>query len=304
MKKLVLNLIIFILPVVVIISIIQVDKRLNYLGLKDDCANHGIWIHDRITSNNKKIDIAFIGSSHTINGINDKLISERLKTKEAVNFGYCRFGRNLSYVLLKEIYERKKIKQLILEVTENEDQYSHPIFPFIASSKDVIFPNPFFNRDLIADIWSHFVFKVEMLQETCYNKTPNTPFSTSDFGMLNATDTASVTILNATKSLVNNKSKFEQDFRANYARVYLKKISDFCKENKIKLTFLYLPSYAERLAKPVEYQTYRKYGKVLIPPNRILNKQANWFDENHLNLTGANELSIWVSDQIDKKVSN
>ncbi len=300
MKKLVINLLIFIVPVVVIISMIQVDKRLNYLGLKDDCANHGIWIYDRIHFNNKNVDIAFLGSSHTMNGINDKLISDKLKTKEAVNFGYCRFGRNLSYVLLKEIYERKKIKQLILEVTENEEQYSHPVFPFLASSKDVLFPNPFFNRDIIADIWSHFAFKVEMLQETCYNKIPSTPFKTSDFGMLIAPDTASVTLLNATKSFENNKSKLEQDFRTNFPRVYLQKIRDFCKENKIQLTFLYLPSYAERATKPVEYQTYRKYGEVLIPPNRILNKQANWFDENHLNQAGADELSLWICEQIDK----
>ena len=298
MKKLVRNLLFFILPVLIIISLIQVDKRSNYLGLKDDCANHGIWIYDRISYNKKNVDIAFLGSSHTLNGINDKLISERLKTKEAVNFGYCRFGRNLSYVLLKEIYEHKKINQLILEVTENEEQYSHPVFPFIASSKDILFPNPFFNRDLIADIWSHFAFKVEMLQETCYNKIPNTPFSTSDFGILIATDTASVTLLNATKSFENNKSKLEQDFRANFARVYLKKISDFCKENNIQLTFLYIPSYANRLAKPIEYQTYSKYGKVLIPPRRILNKQANWYDENHLNQSGADELSVWICEQI------
>jgi hypothetical protein len=301
MKKLVRNLLFFILPVLIIISLIQVNKRSNYLGLKDDCANHGIWIYDRITSNNKKIDIAFIGSSHTINGINDKLISERLKTKEAVNFGYCRFGRNLSYVLLKEIYERKKIKQLVLEVTENEDQYSHPVFPFLASTKDVLFPNLFFNRDIITDIWSHFAFKIEIFQDKFYSDELKTPLNTRDFGKLNSTDTASVNLLDATKNTVNKKSKFEQDFRANFARVYLRKISDFCKENKIQLTFLYIPSYVERTAKPIENQTYIKYGKVLIPPRRILNKQANWYDENHLNQSGADELSVWVSNQLVKK---
>jgi len=298
MKKLVRNLLFFILPVVVIISLIQVDKRSNYLGLKDDCANHGIWIYDRISYNKKNVDIAFLGSSHTLNGINDKLISERLKTKVAVNFGYCRYGRNLSYVLLKEIYEHKKIKQLILEVTENEDQYSHPVFPFLASSKDVLFPNPFFNRNIITDIWSHFAFKVEIFQDKFYSDELKTPLNTRDFGMLNSTDTASVILLDATKNTVNKKSKFEQDFRANFARVYLRKISDFCKENKIQLTFLYIPSYVERTAKPFEYQTYIKYGKVLIPPRRILNKQANWYDENHLNHSGADELSVWICEQI------
>ena len=298
MKKLVRNLLFFILPVLIIISLIQVNKRSNYLGLKDDCANHGIWIYDRICYNKKNVDIAFLGSSHTLNGINDKLISERLKTKVAVNFGYCRFGRNLSYVLLKEIYEHKKIKQLILEVTENEDQYSHPVFPFLASSKDVLFPNPFFNRDIITDIWSHFAFKVEIFQDKFYSDELKTPLNTRDFGMLNSTDTASVNLLDATKNTVNKKSKFEQDFRANFPRVYLQKISDFCKENKIQLTFLYIPSYVERTAKPIEYQTYIKYGKVLIPPRRILNKQANWYDENHLNQSGADELSVWICEQI------
>ena len=114
MKRLYKHIILFFLPVLLLIIIVPVNKRQKYLGLENDCFNHAIWIYDRLYKNSKPVDIAFLGSSHTINGINDKLIEEELKryNMTAANFGYCRLGRNLSYVLLKEIIKTKKPRYL------------------------------------------------------------------------------------------------------------------------------------------------------------------------------------------------
>lgn len=303
MKKLIINTLLFLIPIVIFIIVLPIDKRLKYQGLKDDCFNHGIWIYDRIYNNDKPIDIAFMGSSHTVNGIDDKLISENIQLGEAVNLGYCRLGRNLSYVLLKDLIAEKKIKHLILEVLEDEDRYSHPIFPYISSTYDVLLPTPFFNRDIISDLWTHFVYKTEILQDIIYQQEQRVPFRSEEYGFTTSTDTASVEYLDAI-ALERSKteppmSKFERDFHMNFARTYLSKIYNICKGNNIQITFLYIPAYGSLIDKPKEFETYSKYGKVLIAPKQILNNKNNWYDKGHLNQAGARALSLWLIDQMN-----
>ena len=305
MKKLMKNIILLLLPVLVLIIVVPVDKRLNYQGLKDDCFNHGIWIYDRIYNNKTPIDIAFIGSSHTINGINDKLISKSTNNEEAVNFGYCRLGRNLGYVFLKEIISKKQLKHLILEVREDEDRYSHPIFPFVANSNDVLLPIPFFNRDILSDIWTHLTYKTEILQDYIYSQKKETSIKTSNYGFASSADTVSSSYLDIIKQKRSiekpSLTKFERRFYMCFPRKYLSKINKLCNKNNIKITFLYLPSYGSPIEKPKEFNTYIKYGKVLIVPKHILQNKNNWYDENHLNQTGAKELSIWISSYLNSK---
>lgn len=303
MKKLLRNIIFFFIPVLVVIAILPVNKRLKYHGLKDDCFNHGIWIYDRLFNNENPIDIAFVGSSHTINGINDKLINENIEYGNVVNLGYCRLGRNLSYILLKELIAQKQIKNLILEVREDEDRYSHPIFPYVANSSDVLLPNPFFNRDIVADIWTHLSYKTEIFQDFIYKQEKDVPIMTNDFGFASSKDTATIVHLDAMalkRSIPKPPlTKLERNFHMSFARKYLLKISKLCNKNNIQITFLYLPSYGSPYEKPKEFETYSKYGEILLVPKNILENKNNWHDEGHLNQTGAKELSLWLSDQIN-----
>jgi hypothetical protein len=304
MKKLFINVVVFLIPFLILVIILPVDKRFKYQGLKDDCYNHGIWIYDRIFNNSKPIDIAFIGSSHTINGVNDKLISEKLNGTLAVNIAYCRLGRNLDYVLLKELLKGKKPEYVIFEVREEEDRYSHPIFPFMAETSDVVLANPFFNREIFSDIWTHFAYKIEITQDYIYKHNSEVPIRKNNFGFASPADTASFAKLEEIKQKrsihKNELSDFEQNFHSNFSKGYLKKINEICKENGVEIIFLYLPSYCTNHEKPFEYKTYINYGKVLIPPNNIFDNPTNWIDENHLNRSGANKLSDWIAEEIKK----
>ncbi|MFT7343435.1 MAG: hypothetical protein ACI9XP_000008 [Lentimonas sp.] len=302
MKKLLKHILFLILPVLAIILAIPIDKRLKYKGLKDDCFNHGVWIHDRIFNNEKPIDIAFLGSSHSVNGINDKIITDNLKNGIAVNLSYCRLGRNLSFSILKELIGQKKPKHLILEVREDEDRYSHPIFPYIARTSDVLLPNPFFNRDILSDMWTHIKYKTELLQDMIFHRDDKSPNELSDYGFAASEDTASIVSLEEAKqkrSAPNQKlTEFERNFQMNFPRTYLRKIHDLCIRNKVRITFLYLPAYGSSKKKPMELTTYRKYGEVLFIPKLIMENQNYWHDEEHFNQAGAQALSLWVSSKI------
>lgn len=310
MKKFCLKLILVILPLLIAFAFFPIERRNRYIGLKDDCFNHGIWIFDRLYQNEKAVDVAFIGSSHTVNGINDKLIEDSLKQFGAhvLNLGYCRLGRNLSYVFVKELIRTKKPKTIILEVMEDEDRYSHPIFPYIAGTADVFFPVLLFNRDMVVDMREAVIYKQTLIQEAVFSTNVSLPYSIEEFGFACSPDTASRGYLDE----INQKkyidkpplSHFERDFYMKYPRCYLHKIVDICNRNSVNIYFLYLPGYGKHLPRPAEFVTYCNYGKVLIPPEKLFNTPAFWKDEEHLNQAGAATLSSWISVELLNEMKN
>lgn len=308
MKKIYRNIAILTIPIIIVILLIPTNPRLKYQGLKDDCFNHGIWIYDRLNSNTKPVDIAFIGSSHTINGIDDELISTELEKFNitAVNFGYCRLGRNLNFTLLKEIIKNKNPKYIFIEVREDENRYGHPIFPYVVESKDVLFAKPFFNRDWFSDIYKHMSYKVELSQDMIFNKTKDYPIQDQDFGFASSPDTITA-FLNSEEELSktppdSNQNNQLRNFYMEYSRSYLKMIHELCKSNDIKLFFIYLPVYNTDFEIPLEYPFYSTLADVIIPPKVIFKTYYNWHDKDHLNQTGAKILSLWLANEIENEI--
>ncbi len=244
--------------------------------------------------------MVFLGSSHTLNSVDDKLISRKLNGMQVINFGYCRYGRNLTYALLEEILSTKKVRYAVIEVRENEDHYSHPVFPFIADSRDVIFARPFFNKKMFSDIWNHLAYKIEITQDRMYLQENIVPFRKSDFGYSPVMDTLSSALLNEIiekrQGPMQKVSELEMNFNNTFARGYIRKIARLCHKNKITMYFLYLPSCRSTFSAPSDLELYKRYGNVLIPPDSILSETNYWFDEGHLNSAGGAALSKWLAD--------
>ena len=193
MKRLVINIFLFTLILVLVVYLIPVDRRQRFIQLKEDCSYHGIWFYDRIHLNPQPVDVAFFGSSHSINGIMDEYIQNQLNTStlHVVNLGYCRYGVNIYPVLLKEILRNKKPKILFLEVREDESRYSHPVFPYLADASDIFLASPFFNRDLGRDYFDSFLFRLKIIKAEYFTKDSLVPVRTNDFGFMGSADTAS-----------------------------------------------------------------------------------------------------------------
>ncbi|MCF8368580.1 MAG: hypothetical protein K9G76_06020 [Bacteroidales bacterium] len=307
MKKLLINIVLFILPIWIVVLLLPVNKRLLYLGLENDCSNHAKWIYDRLNNNTKPIDILFLGTSQTLNSINEKIIERELNPKvlHIANMGYCRPGRDLAYVLLKETLLTKNPKVVFIEVREDEGRYSHPIFPYLAKTSDVLMANKFFNRDYFTDVWTHFIYKLDIFQDQLYQSYDFVPINTQDFGHGTTSDTASLSYLEEIKTKRSipgpQLSDIERNFYMRFSRHYLYKIDKFCRQHNIKLFFLYLPSYGIQTKIPNEYNTYVDYGEVIIPPFEIFNDPFNWYDEDHLNYSGSEKLSHWIAREIKRK---
>jgi len=309
MKRVFFNILFFLIPLVLLIYFIPVERRQRFIQLNEDCSWHGIWLFDRIHHNEKPVDVAFFGSSHTINGIMDDTIENQLKSSSinVVNFGYCRYGVNIYPVLLKEILKAKKLRVLYLEVREDENRYSHPVFPYIADIKDIFLATPFFNRDLGRDYFDSFLYRLKLIKVQYFRPDSLVTYRTGDFGFMGSKDTASKSFLENVKlehmQPKQNLNHLERMFYMTYPRFYLGYLSQLCNENHIRLRFLYIPEYGSTAKEPLEMMNYQKYGDVLLPPHEIFENPDNWADENHLNHSGARKLSKWVTDQIRKNLS-
>lgn len=306
MTKFIRNILLFLLPVMLLLVILPVDQRIKYDGLKGDCASHGSWIYKRLYKNPNPVDIAFIGSSHTISGIDDRLINDQLADQDLhiLNLGYCRLGRNMSYTLLQELLKKKKPKHIFLEVREDEDRYSHPIFPYLADTKEILLPQLWFNRDILADLSAHFTYKVELAQDYFYKSASSFKSPKGDYGFGTTDDSLTVEevrIFQKDKARQQIQSEnLERQFYMQFPRSYLQRINDLCQENSIQLHFLYLPSFGSALEKPYEFRTYEQLGLLYLPPKEIFENPNHWHDRDHLNPAGAKRLSLWLSEKIKK----
>ncbi|WP_299248651.1 hypothetical protein [uncultured Cytophaga sp.] len=299
MRKLYINWALFIIPILALLTLFPIDQRSKFRELSNDCFHQSSWLYDRIVHNKKPVDVVFIGSSHTLNSINDELITSKLKNLICTNIGYCRLGIDLNYSFAKLIIQHKKPKHIVLEIRESEDRYSHPTFPHLAENKDVLLPSIFFNKDIISNIWTHYSYNLEVSQSRIFKNTTISPFWETNFGFASQNDTITKEIISKLKIQEkvepNNIFSFEEKFHLTFHRSYVKKIAELCKHNNIQLHFLYIPTYGNIDNMPNDYFNYLKYGEVILPPNSIFKNSNNWHDESHLNTTGANQLSLWLS---------
>ncbi|HBS88454.1 MAG: hypothetical protein A2W91_15000 [Bacteroidetes bacterium GWF2_38_335] len=310
MKGLFLKLILFFAGFAVLVAAlfsISPDVRFRYNFIKGDCDAQGSWIYETMRGNDKP-GIVFLGSSHTLNAVNEKIIMDELKktgtdTVSVANFGYCRYGRNLQYVLLKDLIKSNKPKMVIFEVTSEEPASSHPVFGYLAEPVDVFSAPLLLNFDYFRDIYYSFIMQTSYIKSI--SGMQNYDFEKvrrkSGYHWANKVIPKNELV----KSGRKRRQKFDgksQDFFTRLEKklpdFYLEKVISVCRENNIRIIFLYLPSYGLQDILPVDYEFYNKNGLFWNPPSEIFNNFDNWADDSHLNVSGAGKISVWLSEKI------
>lgn len=307
MKKVLTKLLMFFgLLILLVLALFQFpySKEFAYHFIENDCYNHGAWIYDRIAHNSSPIDIAFIGSSHTIHAFHEKTIEDNLNEKLLpTNLGYCRYGRNLQYLLLKLLLEHKEPKLIVLEVHEDEEKNSHDIFPFLADSRDLIFTPTPINRDYFSDLFHGTSARLEQLKAHALfsRKYPESSKELYGCGESDRTVTQEEITQNEEawkRRLSMPRIKMFEQIQSKYPMAYLEKITGLIDRKNIQLVFVYLPEYGSKLQRPRYWEYYQKIAPVLTPPDSILKSPKYWMDATHLNNQGARMVSNWISKEI------
>jgi len=272
--------------------------------IKDDCYNHGAWIFDRITKNETPIDIAFIGSSHTIHSFQEKKMEAILENKfHLANLGYCRFGRNLEYLLVKELLANKSPKLVVIEVHEDEAKNSHDIFPYLANTKDLLVSPTIVNRDYFSDVFMGVSARLEQFKAKYIflEKYPEPDLNPYGYGESDrkATDEEFSKNKRGWIKWVKRRSSPEiEQIQLKYPYSYLLKTINLLKIKNIPFVFVYLPESGSNFRKPLRLDFYKQFGEVHTLPDSILNNQANWMDDMHFNNDGAGLVSEWMAEQL------
>ena len=311
MKKFILHITLFILPVLVgavLLLFRPTPAKRAYHYLTDDCEGRGAWMYKRIFNWEEPIELAFLGSSHTINGINDTLINQLLSQQNArvqstCNLGYCRLGRDLTYVLMKHLITQKKTKTFIVEVLPDEPPFSHPVFPFLADMEDVVSPQTLLNRSYANNLYTAAISRLMYMRQDLYQE----PYPYK-YGLRGTTGFSTNTFFADTNLLNTKQAEHYQNqhkshtwtrrFNLPFPRAWLANIYTLAVQNNCKLIFLYIPPYGTPEKKPIEADTYARYGELWIPPDSIFSNKRNWYDEEHLNIYGARSLSTYLSGKI------
>jgi hypothetical protein len=298
-----------ILAGIVILFLIPVDKNFRYHFVKGECDNKASWIYNRIFKQKENIDIVFTGASQTSCAIIDEYLENKL-TKHTgnpvnvVNLGYCRRGRDIQYVMLKDLFQQKKPKILVIEVAEDEPKKSHPVFPYLAESNDLWGSFVFFNQRYLLNIWKGVVVRFEYLKYRLFHEESLIENQNSDgFGYLPSVQIADPEILKLNeidwqKRISKSKSDIVRNFELKYSKHYLEKIVNLSKKNNCEIVFLYLPESGSKMKTPLLTEYYENFGKLIVLPDSIVTNPSNWKDATHFNDSGALEVSEFIVSEI------
>jgi hypothetical protein len=278
------------------------------------------WVYERIHFDRTPIDIAFIGTSHSMNGIDGAAVQAALAEagggcRRVVNFAMPAYGRNLHWLIARELLEHREVRTLVLEVMENESRKAHPVFHSVANVMDVLDAPVFINLNFASDI-AHLPARQAMLglKSLLPDRFGLRPtFDPARYDGPDVDNTRRVQVggvpLTPLRDAALPRDRLERQaaqaragkdgnmlgarleaLEYRFARHYLGLILDLARARGVTVKFLYLPSYAFLQDRPRDALLYARHGEVLAP-GAALAEPGYWGDLHHLNLHGAAVLS-------------
>lgn len=302
------------------------DRYIRFQDVRLEAYARLGWIYERIHFDQTPIDVAFIGTSRTLNGIDPQAVARAIagetgRCLDVTNLAVPSYGRNLHWLLARELLENRKVGTLVLEVFENETRLPHPAFSYVADVGDVLRAPVLINLNYFSDL-----ARLPMRQAMLFLKT----LFPEQYGLRRAFDpehydgpapdnTRQVVVggkaLTRLRDRVANRAELEREaaaIRANknrsmlgpslrdyefaMPRRYLTELLALAREKGVPVRLLYLPAYGQD-PQPADMSWYAGLGP-LISAQDIQADPANWFDFHHLNLMGAAKVSERVGQAL------
>ncbi|MEY3441976.1 MAG: hypothetical protein RLZZ519_257 [Bacteroidota bacterium] len=320
MRKFIRNILLFGLPFLGVLAWLLVsepERAYSYNMIQKDCRTGG-WMYRRLYESNAQVDVAFVGTSKTMCDVNDSLLQHRLKMEhgrdmQIANFGVCRKGENLHWLITEDIFAHKRPKYLIVEVSTELATNSHFHFPYLGSSADVLGAPLWANGDYWADVtqlcWNRLVYQREHLLgierkfEDYLSDSLHSFMVVANDMIADSTEMANVKGKRQTSlqpHLPQGISRWIYDAAARPIKHYLNEMISHCRRNDAQVIFLYLPEYGTPTKAPQEMEFFKEFGPVWIPPDSVFGNPRLHMDHSHLNMQGARNLSDWLSFQLSK----
>ena len=309
------------------------DRYLRFQSATDAAIVKAGWIYERIHFDPTPIDVVFIGTSHTVFGIDSEMV-ERVcreaggKRCASVNFGLQHLGRNVHWVLAREVLQTRKPRLLVVEVQETEFRALHPAFPYLADASDLVSAPLVINTSFFPDLARLPLRQITLFSQSrapslfgvredfvpALYRGPHwddtfAEMGSSEHPIVNSRPrTGVISVAELERERVHLESTNDAnlrlpeqlrplEYRANL--FYLEKLLNLAREKGIEIRLLYMPTYHGPQT-PAFAFFYDKFTSIWRIPREIVDRHELWQDIGHLNHAGAVALSEWLGAEIAK----
>jgi hypothetical protein len=296
------------------------DTYIKYQSLDVGKYAKAKWIYERIVFDPTPIDIAFFGSSHTLNAIDSEIIEQQLgENFHVVNFSLPHAGRDMHSVLVDMLLSNNRPEIILLEIQELESRDLHPGTHYLADLDFLLQAPTIINLRFIDNLVRMPLRQVSLFSKTYFPTLFNVDneFQESHYlgSHVNYTmDWDGVprdkvypadeivkqtsTIVKAGKDTKFGTIKDYLFYNAN--RYYVKSIKELAEYHDVPLYFYYVPSFGAPKT-PYHEEFYTNLAPILYTQHNqaILTNLVHWSDPGHLNAQGAQALSIDLAERIE-----
>lgn len=300
-----------------LLSMVPSDRYIQWQATRTEAFARLGWIYERIHFDPAPIDVAFIGTSHTMNGIDGEAVATAMGgCPDITNLSIPSYGRNLHWLIARELLEHRTVGTLVVEVVENETRRSHPLFHAVARWRDIVQAPMLLNLRYLNDLallpLDRLLLGVKTLLPAAFGlhrrfdpaqyDGPD-PDNTRMVRVHNQAFTGPRTTSEDPAALDRDAWEERADKRYNmlppaladleYAVPlhYLRQIETLAASRHVPLVFLYLPSYGQDTT-PHDPAPYA--GHPMLTVSDLLTPHAAWHDFAHLNAAGAAAVSARV----------
>jgi hypothetical protein len=266
-------------------------------------------VYERIARDPRPIDIAFIGTSRTMNGIDDRGIGETLAKAgvraNVANLGVIFMGRDMHLFLTKQLLANKMPQLIVLEINDHEPPYGHPLMPYVASASDMFccrfWTDLNFPKMFLLFLKEQFYGSLSMLWPSAALSTGALRAREYGWDPVDRTWDARLpqnpSLGDRLENLVGSGPRAAAyKVVSSFGDQTVRQIVDLARSSHVKILFLYLPEYRYAAdLRPENIRFYNDMGPVLIPPRNMVADKLSWWDYAHLNRNGALKLVPYLS---------
>ena len=301
------------------------DRYIRYQQLTDSDLFRTRWVYERIHYDKTPIDVAIIGSSRVEAGISAPVLEKELTEKfgrpiHVANLAIPQEGRNLHYLIARELIENHPETRIILVSVVEQDDLSHPAFRYLADVSDLLRAPLFINHYYFLDagflpyrqmsyfIQTHFThwFGVSRSLRGDYE---GTSMDTTHSFYLPSGKLVDRYVVAPPEKLAAGSAQIVKDDGGAWHQPsfwdalnnpiepdYSKRLAAVAKANCVEVVFVRLPFYK---SPPNMYDEgfYRSLGP-LIDAQELSNDPQSYSDPGHFNRFGINSVSPWLWNSI------
>lgn len=292
------------------------------------------WAYERIHDDPTRLDIALIGTSHTMNGVDGLAVAQGIaahgvhdvsgRCLTVTNLAIPSYGRNMHWLLTRELLSRRQPKAIVLEVFENETRKPHPLFSVVATTRDIVDAPKLLNTNYVGDLirlpYRQLELGIQSLAPTEFGL--KTAFDPARYDGSTVDNTRLISVhgqaFTPPLTRVMDPRKLEAEaaeIRANknlsmlpaslaeyeYAvpNRYVGDLLALADAKRIPVYLLYLPGYGQP---PLPYDMRLYQGRKILTLNDILARREYWQDVHHLNSQGAVQVSRRLADLLAREM--